>query len=417
MKSTVWLDFWTTNSTIWYNNWNKSEMVKLTKESYEDRTVLFYSNEEKEFSIWKQAINEQISWESWRLIMSPKSFLNSKDEVTTRVWWKEYNLKEIVTIIIKEYKNKAEKITKEEWEDILVWRPVKFHDKSNELDLLAQNRLEESVRAAWYKNIEFQYEPIAAARTYKEDANKKENIIVADLWWGTSDFSILNLDPNEKWTKWMNVIANHWVYIWWDSLDYKLSVKNFALDLGYWSLQKVMWKNISLPTSYYQMLSDWKQIDKLRQKDILIKLEEISWRTLRPDLFKRLIEISKEPTLWYEYYSLIEQTKRELSIQEIVNKQVNIFSEPYKKEISRKEFEEIINNEVIAIWWTINEILNQAWLKANSINKIIMTWWTSLVPIVRKTIENVLWEWKIINSDTFISVWYWLTLESYERFR
>ena len=417
MTSTIGLDFWTTNSTIWYNNWDKSEMIKLTKESYEDRTVLFYSNEEKEFSIWKEAIKEQISWESWRLIMSPKSFLNSQDEITTWVWGEEYNLKEIVTIIIKEYKNKAEKITKEEGENILVWRPVKFHDDSQKLDLLAQNRLEESVKDAWYKNVEFQYEPIAAARTYKENANEEENIIVADLWWWTSDFSILNLNPHEKWTKWMEVIANHWVYIWWDSLDYKLSVKNFAEDLWYWSLQKVMWKDIWIPSDYYHMLSDWKQIDKLRQRDILIKLESILWRTLKPELFKRLIEVSKEPTLWYEYYSLIEQTKRELSNQEIVNKQVSIFSEPYQKEITRNEFEEIISSEVISIWWTINEILNQAWLKASSINKIIMTWWTSLIPIVRSTIESVLWEWKIINSGTFTSVWYWLTLESYERFR
>ena len=92
MKSTIWLDFWTTNSTIWFNDWNKSEMVKLTKDSYEDRTVLFYSNEEREFTIWKDAIKEQISWESWRLIMSPKSFLNSKDEISTWVWGEEYNL-------------------------------------------------------------------------------------------------------------------------------------------------------------------------------------------------------------------------------------------------------------------------------------------------------------------------------------
>jgi hypothetical protein len=46
-----------------------------------------------------------------------------------------------------------------------------------------------------------------------------------------------------------------------------------------------------------------------------------------------------------------------------------------------------------------------------------MTWWTSLIPLVRKKIEEILWAWKIVDSDTFTSVAYWLTLESYERFR
>lgn len=417
MKSTIWLDFWTTNSTIWFNNWNNAEMIKLTKDSYEDRTVLFFNNEEREFVVWKEAIEEQILWESWRLIMSPKSFLNSKEEITTIVWWKPHTLNQLITVIVSDFKNRLEKISKEEWEDILVWRPVSFHDESEQLDKLAQNRLEDSVKAAWYKNVEFQYEPIAAARSYKENSNEEENIIIADFWWWTSDFSILNLNPKEKWTKWMKVIANNWVYVWWDLLDFKLSTKNFAKDLWFWSLQTIMWKDLEVPSQYYHMLSDWKQIDKLRKRDVLLKLQEIYGRTKNPELFKRLIEVSQEPSLWYEYYQLIENTKRELSTKNIVKKQVNIFSEPYNKEINRKDFEQMINQEVLAINKTIKETLKQSWLDASKINKIIMTWWTSLVPIVRDTVESILWKWKIINSDTFTSVWYWLTLESYERFR
>jgi len=200
----------------------------------------------------------------------------------------------------------------------------------------------------------------------------------------------------------MHVIANHWVYVWGDLLDYRLSEKNFAKDLWYGSLQNVMWKNLLVPSHYYHMLSDWKQIDRLRQRDVLIKLKEIYGRTKSPELFKRLIEISQEPTLWYEYYHLVENTKRELSNNDILRKQINIFSDSYEKAISRIEFEQMIINEVSSISNTIEEILNQAWLKAENINKIIMTWGTSLVPLVRLTVETILWKWGIIVKSVWL---------------
>jgi hypothetical protein len=56
-------------------------------------------------------------------------------------------------------------------------------------------------------------------------------------------------------------------------------------------------------------------------------------------------------------------------------------------------------------------------LKPNNIDKIIMNGWTSYIPNIRILIEELLWKWKILEWNTLSSVWYWLTLESYDRFR
>ena len=42
MSITAWLDYWTTNSSIWYNNWEKANLVKLWKKSG-CKTVLYNS--------------------------------------------------------------------------------------------------------------------------------------------------------------------------------------------------------------------------------------------------------------------------------------------------------------------------------------------------------------------------------------
>jgi len=52
MNKTTWLDYWTTNSSIWYTaNWEEIKIINLNNGSLEDRTALFYDFEEKNFTI------------------------------------------------------------------------------------------------------------------------------------------------------------------------------------------------------------------------------------------------------------------------------------------------------------------------------------------------------------------------------
>jgi len=411
--SSAWLDYWTTNSSTWFTNWKTVQMCKLTPNSYWDRTTLFYDFDEKEFIVWVEWIQRKIYWELWRLILSPKSFLNSKKEVKTYIWQKEYSLEEITSIIISDFKKRLEKVAWENIDSVLLWRPVKFHDTDETLDILAQNRLEKSAKQAWFKNVEFQFEPIAAANAYlnKNPWFNNWNIIIADLWWWTSDFSIINVDIN--WKK--NVIWNNWVYIWWDELDRLLSLQNFAKDLWMWWKYLSMWTETEIAKSYYHTLSDWKNIHLLLKNKITIS--ELYNKVLDKEKFWRLKEISEDPSLWYEYYSLVEQAKKNLTNEELIKINFDIFKNSFEKEIKRDDFDWIIWNRVDEIWLTIERLLKESGLKLENIDKIVTTWGTSLIPLVIKKIESVLWKWKIESSDTFNSVAYWLTIESYERFR
>lgn len=43
MSLTAWIDFWTSNTSIWYNRNNNVKMIKLNKWSLIDMTSVFYS--------------------------------------------------------------------------------------------------------------------------------------------------------------------------------------------------------------------------------------------------------------------------------------------------------------------------------------------------------------------------------------
>lgn len=414
MKITSWLDFWTSNSTIWYNDWQKSQLINLSMWKQETRTVLLADTEEQEFIVWNDGIRKYIDWSVWRLIQSPKSFLNSREEVKTIMLWNQYTLTEIVWIIIKDFKDRLENIVWNNVDSVLIWRPVHFHDEDEKLDRLAQERLENAAKLAWFKNIEFQLEPLAAAKTYQSTLKKweEEKVIIADLWWWTSDFSLLHMTSDA-----MEVLWNTWVYIGWNNFDRKLSYDYFSPHLWRWTLFNSMWKQLELPTSFYHTLSDWRKLHELWDRKTKHDILWLYWPSLEKDKFWRLCDIINNPLLWYEYFQWVEWTKKQLSQDEVHNWNFNFFTNPLNFQISRVLFEQLIQDEIYRIVKTIEELLTQTWLKPENIDKIFLTWWSSFLPIIQREVEKLLWQWKIVDNERFSSIWYWLTIESYERFK
>ena len=72
-------------------------------------------------------------------------------------------------------------------------RPVNFVDDDSVADKEAQDTPESATRDAGFRDILFQYEPIAAALDYERQVDKEEIALIIDLGGGTSDFSAVRL--------------------------------------------------------------------------------------------------------------------------------------------------------------------------------------------------------------------------------
>jgi len=82
---------------------------------------------------------------------------------------------------------------------------------------------------------------------------------------------------------------------------------------------------------------------------------------------------------------------------------VHIFSNPFKEELTLKEFESSISQSKEAIEKTMHETLKRANVTINQIDKIFLTRGSTLVPSIKK-----------IYTDVFSSVRYGLTLHAEE---
>lgn len=423
MRLTAWIDFWTTNTAMWYSQWEwKVIMAHIWDDwkSTTERTAIFYDFSDVHHPIiGEEGRKLYVEWEEGKLITSPKSFLKAQELPKVWVLRQRYDLVEIISHILIEFKSRLEKEAWDNIDSILVGRPVKFHDDKPELDRLAQERLEKAFRLAGFKNVEFQYEPIAAYNAFVHSNPGRiqswDTTLVVDLWWGTSDFSVVL-----QWQKDSEVIGNGWVYVGWDDIDQRLIFSHFSDYFWKNALYRSMtWQELNVPVSIYWGLSDKTKLLFFRQDFGKIIRDIFPLLISQQDRieFGRLKEILEDLWLGYFIHSVVEQAKINLTREDRVESDFNMFSNAFTTDLSRIDFDELIWEEVTRISQGIQEVLTQTWVTAQSINHVVLNGGTGFIPLVQNSVENLLWKWKILHGNTLSSVWYWLTLESNARFK
>jgi hypothetical chaperone protein len=83
---------------------------------------------------------------------------------------------------------------------VVLGRPVFFVDDDPMADQEAENTLVDVARKIGFKDVSFQYEPIAAAFDYESTIEKEELVLIVDIGGGTSDFSLVRLSPERRTT-------------------------------------------------------------------------------------------------------------------------------------------------------------------------------------------------------------------------
>ncbi|MDP2090652.1 MAG: Hsp70 family protein [Candidatus Gracilibacteria bacterium] len=241
MNKFAGIDFGTTNTSIGYiENKGEAKLINLLNGAKTDRTCIFYSFDEDGIGIVGQkGFDDSIMGERGRLITSPKKFLKNNEMPEIQILREKYDLTDIISHIIINFKKKLEIEAGEEIDSILVGRPVRFHDTDDELNNLAENRLKTAFKKAGFKNIEFQLEPIGAFNAYKNNhpelTESNNKVLVVDLGGGTSDFSLIETSRNG-----IDILGNTGVYVGGDNIDEKLILNYFGNYLGKGAKQKLI---------------------------------------------------------------------------------------------------------------------------------------------------------------------------------
>lgn len=427
----VGLDFGTTNSAIAAARQDQSDQsVALAQfaagkdraRSETMRSILFFSADPHEgdpaMSVGGEAIDQYVaSSANGRLIQSLKSFLADRLFHQTNIMGDSYSLEDLVTPILKTLRAAALNQFGELPDHVVVGRPVHFSSAQNDADdRLATTRLEVAIRRAGWKEITFEFEPVAAAYHYAATIQREELILVADFGGGTSDFSIVRLRPatlSDAHNRY-EILANDGVALAGDSFDGEIVRRLVAPELGRGSRYRTPYgQELPMPTWFYAQIERWHFLSFLKAPSTMHRMRDLEHQAIEPRKIGALIHIV-ENDLGYLLFKSVEQTKLELSESE-----TSIFrfaDHPFsiEKSAARTAFESWIARELRAIAECVDRVMAAAEVLPNQIDSVFLTGGSSFVPVVRNIFATRFGAEKIRTGSEFTSIARGLALRALE---
>lgn len=418
MNTYCGLDFGTSNSTIGTCIQHVAKLVPLENDKATIRSAIFCDVENKEWVYGQEGINRYLESMPGRLMMSLKSVLGSPLMADETLIFNEFISYEcILSKFISYIKSRAEQYAETELNYAVFGRPVYFHDTDPEQDRAAQNTLENIAHSLGFKEVVFQYEPIAAALTYESTLKTEKLALIIDMGGGTSDFTIIRLRPGHAPVdRTADVLANTGIHIAGTDFDYKLSMNAVMPLLGMGSLMRGSSSDLEIPSAYYHDLATWHTLSQLYDPKTISHIRSIHAAAHSKNLLDRLLSVLKKRAAHHILYE-VERVKQQLSDKLQTPLNLEFIEDALSEMITREFFDGVIYSDVEKIIAKIFYAVNLSGIKPEDINAIFYTGGSTKIPMIRERINHLFPAAEVIQGDAFGSVGLGLTLDAQRRFK
>ncbi|WP_255479846.1 Hsp70 family protein [Mucilaginibacter sp. E4BP6] len=320
-----------------------------------------------------------------RFIKSVKQVLSRSSFIETRIHNKRFTASDLVAIILQELKSRADQLTAQDCRKAVLGRPVFFDDDDVQKDTLAQTRLQKAATLAGFTEVRFQFEPIGAAFAYEKSLVRKENVLVADLGGGTTDFTYLMLDPkkaNNKDRK-NDMMANGGIYIGGDSFDsafmWEKGTPYFGKNTKY---EATHGKVLTVPVSLFSNICSWEQMNFFNGLRIKKDIEDYYYFSGNDRKFKNLITLI-DNNLGYSVFQSIEQTKITLTDKDEAVFSYHQIGIEINEEIGLSNYNKIIARDIERIENYLKDFLHKNKIDPKDIDSLFLTGGTSMVESIQ----------------------------------
>lgn len=421
-RTSIGIDFGTTNSSIARVTAQGVELVQFTNASPSSRSILYLEKVKQGIlsssgaeAIGRYLVAHREGDQPGRLIQSLKSYLPMKSLAGTEVFGRPYTLEDLISRILGDLRKRAEEQFGVPVVRATVGRPVRFVGAETPQDeAFGLERLRAAFLRAGFEEIRFELEPLAAAYKYQSTLDHEETILIGDFGGGTSDFSLLTVGPGGQ----RKVLGNAGLPFAGDAFDARIVRRLIAPALGSDSLAKGPKKLLpAVPAWIYANLERWHYLSFLRTRNVIEILTSAQKRAMEPEKIQALLALIEED-LGYQLHQAVQRTKTMLSREQSAE---FVFSGPeagtleLRTSVSRAQFEGWIQPELQQIGEAVDGLLQIAGAEATSVDRVFLTGGTSFVPAVRAIFEER-FSGRIVAGDEFTSVAQGLALAANEDF-
>jgi hypothetical chaperone protein len=409
------IDFGTSNSTVGWLRPDSDILIPLEDGKVTLPSVIFFNIEERRPVYGRLALHEYLEGYEGRLMRSLKSLLGSKLlKSETSVLGSALPFKDLLGLFLGTLKSRAEATAGREFDSVVLGRPVYFVDDDEVADREAQDTLVAVAQKLGFKDISFQFEPIAAAFDYERTLNQEELVLIVDIGGGTSDFSLVRLSPERRQLadRQSDILATGGVHIGGTDFDKQLSLQGVMPLFGYGSLMK---SQALMPTSHFINLATWHTINSVYSQKAQLALKDMRYDaqdTVGMDRLFKLIE--QRAGHWLAIQ--VENCKIELTHANQLSLDLSHIEKDLSAELTRPLFEDAIAQLLERIQASVNQLLASAGVAHEQINTVFYTGGSSGIPALRQSIDHLLPQARKAEGDQFGSIGSGLAIEAFKRY-
>ena len=299
------IDFGTSNSAVAVPDRDGAmRLVELEPGFVTMPTAVFYPVEGDRAAVepapcqfGRAAIAAYVDGIDGRLMRSMKSILGSSlvEQTTDVGGGRGVRYLDVVATYLRHLRARAAAAVGAPLERAVLGRPVYFVDDDPARDAAAEAALREAAASAGFRQVEFQFEPIAAAFDHERSVARDETVLVADIGGGTSDFSVVRVGPARKDAvdRRRDILANHGVHIAGTDFDRRVELASILPLLGFGALGPSIdgASPREVPSAVYFDLATWHLINTVYNPQRVVELRGMRAFYADPAQHRRLLTV------------------------------------------------------------------------------------------------------------------------------
>ena len=410
-SKTCGFDFGTSNSSIGQMFDGAPRLVEIQEGQTSVPTSIFFSSDDDKAYFGREGVDRYLQRDEGRLLRALKGVLGSSlIYETTLVARQRLAFLDIISLFICFVREAADGP-----DTVVMGRPVHFVDDDEIADSNAEDELRQAAEQAGFSEVEFQYEPIAAALDYERSVAAEELAFVVDIGGGTSDFSIVRVSPDrrEDPDRKSDILGYSGVRVGGTDFDRYLNLRSVMPELGMAS--KMRHKNLQPPIWWFHDLATWQRINFMYDPRVISDIRQVKRDALEPEKLDRLIEVI-EQRHGHKLLGAVEQAKIELSEVDVTLLPLLDLVDVADVQISRHDLEDAIGASVDKITTRLRDTLQHAGVSPGAIYAVFLTGGSSRLPLLRAQVQSVFPEAVMVEGDTFGSVASGLTMDARNKF-
>lgn len=336
--------------------------------------------------------------DTW-FVKSPKSFLGASGLKPQQVAFFE----DLVCAMMLHIRQQAEAQLNDSISQAVIGRPVNFQGLGGEeANRQAQGILARAASRAGFKEVEFQFEPVAAGLEFEATLKEETRVLIVDIGGGTTDCSMLLMGPqwHDKAERQESLLGHSGCRVGGNDLDIMLTFKELMPLLGSGGMTQ---KGIALPA-----LPWWNAVainDVPAQSDFYAtasrkQLQDLIRDAQEPEKVQRLLKVWQQ-RLGYRLVRAAEESKIALSEQALARAELDFIESALATEISTAQLKAAIAQPLERIQEQVKLALDESGTRPDV---IYLTGGSARSPVLRQALTQLLPDIRLTSGDDFGSV-------------